>query len=103
MASVVIAPEAEAQYLAIDAWWQQNRPAAPDLFDREFRTAVEQLEVLPLIGRRVAHSEVPRLRRLLLRSSRFHLYYVPHQDLVFIVAIWNAARGSGPDLSGLVR
>jgi hypothetical protein len=59
MATAIIAPQAEAQYLAIDEWWQRNRPAAPDLFDSEFRAAVAQLEILPNIGRRFPHPVCP--------------------------------------------
>ena len=101
MATVIIAPEAEAQYLAVDEWWQRYRRAAPDLFDSEFRAAVAQLEVLPDIGRRIPHPDVPGLRRYLLRTSRYHLYYVPHGDVVVILAVWSAVRGSGPDLGSV--
>jgi plasmid stabilization system protein ParE len=101
MATAIIAPRAEAQYLAIDEWWQRNRPAAPDLFDSEFRAAVAQLEALPEIGRRFQHPVVPGLRRYLLRTSRYHLYYVPHSDVVVILAVWSAVRGSGPDLGSI--
>ena len=36
---LIVAPEAEAQIDAIDAWWRSNRPASPDLFAQELAAA----------------------------------------------------------------
>jgi plasmid stabilization system protein ParE len=101
MATVITAPEADRQLETIAQWWRENRPAAPTLVLDEFRAAVANLAVMPLIGRRVAHPEVKQLRRVLLRVTRYHVYYVANDELVMIVAVWSAVRGTGPDLSGL--
>lgn len=101
MATVVTAPEADRQLEAIDDWWRSNRPAAPNLFLEEFRAAVRSLETMPRIGRRVAHPEMAFLRRTILRATRHHVYYVTDGELVMILAVWSAVRGSGPDLESV--
>ena len=42
-----------------------------------------------------------KVRRLLLRATRNHVYYVEMADHVLVVAIWGAVKGSGPDLKAL--
>ena len=101
---VIIAPRAEAQFRAIDEWWRQNRFAAQDLFAEEFRAAVEHIRLLPSLGARVEHAELRELPRLLLRATRYHLYYVSANDAdeaIVLLAIWSAVRGSGPDLGSV--
>src|SRR5262245_9982576 len=95
---VRITPEADRQIAAIHAWWIENRPAAPDLFAEELAAGLDLLARMPQAGRRQRHGVVPGLRRLLLRSSRYHVYYAPVEDAWFVLAVWNAHRGSGPDL-----
>lgn len=97
MATVVTAPEADRQLDAIDGWWRVNRQAAPNLFF-EFRAAVASFAGMPRLGRRIAHPDVPNLRRTLLRTTRYHVYYVTDGDMVIILAVWSAVRGAGPDL-----
>ena len=54
----------------------------------------------PGVGKRYPH--VARgIRRVLLRSTRNHVYYVEQQDRVLVVAVWGAVKGAGPDLRGL--
>jgi plasmid stabilization system protein ParE len=48
---VVVAPEAERQVRAVDAWWRDNRPAAPDLFEQELRDAFATLATHASIGK----------------------------------------------------
>ncbi|MBK7582635.1 MAG: type II toxin-antitoxin system RelE/ParE family toxin [Myxococcales bacterium] len=98
MATVVTAPEADRQLEAIDDWWRFNRQAAPNLFFEEFRAAVASLDAMPRLGRRIAHPDVPFLRRTLLRATRYQVYYVTDGDMVMILAVWSAVRGAGPDL-----
>jgi hypothetical protein len=47
-------PEAEAQLQRRKRWWRQNRDKAPDLFDREFATAAQQIHSSPLWSRHQA-------------------------------------------------
>jgi hypothetical protein len=96
---VIVVPAAEAQIREIDAWWRENRPAAPQLFAQERAATVAILESWPLIGRRRRHPGVPALRRVLLRATRYHLYYVPiDAERLYVLAVWSAVRGRGPFL-----
>jgi hypothetical protein len=45
------------------------------------------------------HSSVPSLRRVLLRATRYHMYYVTRPDAVGVLAVWHSHRGqSAPAL-----
>ena len=92
---VVMMPAAVAQSAAIDDWWRSNRDD-PDLFLRELEAALEALETWPsALG-----SRYRRARRVLLRKTRYHVYYVVDdvRRLVEIRAVWHAVRGNGPVL-----
>ena len=94
---VELSEEAEEQVRAIDAWWRQNRRAAPDLFLTELEDALSRLEEIPGLGSRyIAGSQ--HVRRLLLRRSHYHLYIEDRLDDLLVVAVWNAYRGRGPRL-----
>ena len=54
------------------------------------------------MGRSYAHSTVKNVRRVLLRSTRYHVYYVVLTDTVVVLTVWSAVRGSGPDLTSLL-
>ena len=95
---VLVTPEAERQIVTIQAWWSEHRAIAPNLFAEELASGLDLIARLPRSGRRLRHRDVPGLRRLLLRSSRYHLYYAPADDTLFVLAVWNAHRGAGPNL-----
>ena len=98
-----VTPEAEAQIAEIDRWWRENRLAAPDLFMDELAVAFDLIARLPGAGRRHRTAGVPGLRRLLLRATRYHVYYAPVDErTLFVLAVWSAVRGSGPDLRATV-
>jgi plasmid stabilization system protein ParE len=91
-------PEADDQIGAIDEWWRRNRFAAPDLFFKEMSAAFEIIGHKLQIGRVYRQSPVPGTRRILLKGSRYHVYYVPSADEVRVLAVWHAQRGVGPPL-----
>lgn len=92
-------PEAESQVRVIDSWWRKNRSASPDLFTDELAAAFDLLGHAPYIGRRYRQSPVPDTRRVLLKATRYHVYYVPLSDEVRVLAVWHAQRGVGPALA----
>lgn len=96
---VVVTPEAERQILALDAWWRANRTAAPGLFTEELAAAFEILAEAPQIGRRFRHSTISDVRRILLRTTRNHIYYKIHKGSAVVLAVWSAVRGTGPGLA----
>ena len=91
-------PEADAQIREIDDWWRTHRVAAPDLFLNELAASFEIIAHAPQIGRAYRQSPVPRTRRILLKETRYHVYYVPRADEVRVLAVWHAERGVGPPL-----
>lgn len=91
-------PEADAQIRQIDNWWRKNRLAAPDLFLDELNESFELIAGAPQIGRLYRPSPVRHVRRLLLKRTRYHLYYVTMPDEVRVLAVWHAQRGVGPPL-----
>jgi plasmid stabilization system protein ParE len=93
---VVTTPEADADAQGIDEWWVRHRGAASNLFVEELADAIALLGMEAGVGVRFSHSAIPGLRRYLLRSTRYHLYFVYTDDLVVIIAIWGATRGTTP-------
>jgi hypothetical protein len=70
----------------------RNRTASPDLF------ADDILGHAPHIGRLYRQSPVPDTRRVLLKGTRYHVYYVARRDQVIVLAVWHGQRGVGPPL-----
>ena len=96
---VVATPEAEGQIRAIDRWWRANRPAAPGLFAEELANCFVILEQALRIGQPYRrHGSIPGLRRLLLRATRYHVYYVSRPEAVAVLAVWHSRRGQLPTL-----
>ena len=94
--SVRTTPEADAQIRAIDEWWRSHRAAAPDLFLNELTASFDIIGEAPHIGRLYRRSPVLGVRRLLLKTTRYHVYYVLRADDVRVIAVWHARRGVGP-------
>jgi plasmid stabilization system protein ParE len=93
---VELSAEAQAAVERIDRWWRANRPAAPALFLDELDRALAALEDSPGLG--VRYPSKPGVRRLLLLRSSHHVYFVEQADRVFVLSVWSASRGRGPDL-----
>ncbi len=90
--------EADRQVRTIDDWWQRNRSAAPDLFLDELASAFTLIGHAPQAGHPYRRSPIPGTRRVLLARSRYHVYYIPLDDEVLVLAVWHARRGGGPPL-----
>jgi len=93
-------PEADIQILEIDDWWRANRQSSPDLFLEELTAIFELLGEAPFIGQSYRQSPVPSTRRVLLKGTRYHVYYVAGSAVVTVLAVWHARRGEGPPLRG---
>jgi hypothetical protein len=93
---VVTTPEADQDAKRIDQWWTRNRSAAPNLFFEELAHALSLLGMEAGVGVRYAHRTIPGLHRFLLRSTLYHLYFVYSDDLVVLVGLWGATRGTKP-------
>jgi hypothetical protein len=69
--TVIIAPEAVIEVSEIAIWWNENRPAAPRLFQTELDRAVLRLAVRPEVGPRVRVRGRPGLRVLTLQRTGY--------------------------------
>jgi plasmid stabilization system protein ParE len=98
---VVTRPEADVQILRALEWWLAHRPESPSLFLDELQACRDNLAANPEIGVRIRHRRIPGLRRLLLPSSRYHVYYVlrPSSGDVVVLALWSALRGRKPRMA----
>lgn len=95
---VLIAPDAEAQLIVIRSWWTTERPLARELFDREFDAAVLAIGAAPSALPLYRREDDADVRRILLRKTRYAIYFCIEPDHVLIVAVWHTARRSGPPL-----
>ena len=100
---VIVSPQAEAQINALDVWWRTNRAASPNLFAEELAEAFSTVELAPEAGHRYPHPEIKGVRRVPLRATRNHLYYLYAEDTVVVLAVWGAIKSAGPDLSDIGR
>jgi plasmid stabilization system protein ParE len=99
-ARILFSPEAREQARDAARWWRENRPSAPRLFADEIRRALVLIGSAPIIGVRYAHDGVANVRRVLLPTTRFHIYYVHDEAAraVDVVAVWSAVRGRRPPI-----
>jgi plasmid stabilization system protein ParE len=93
---VIIGPDAEHDIFTLDSWWRANRLAAPDLFFNELQHALGLLASPHYVGPRYENQLYPGMRRYLMRSTRYHVYYVPRAKELVVVAVWGAVRGITP-------
>jgi plasmid stabilization system protein ParE len=91
-------PEADAHIREIDSWWRGNRPASPELFVEEPTATFDIVGHVPYIGRLYRQSPILNTRRVLLKGTGYHVYYVPLAAEVRVLAVWHARRGVGPPL-----
>lgn len=98
---IIVPPKVDLQIAEIDLWWRTNREKAPGLFEEELAVAFETISATPRAGRRYPSPLHPDARRLVLRATRFHLYYVEDENKIVLLSIWGAIRGAGPDLSNI--
>jgi len=83
----------------VEAWWVANRPAALDLFQLELEATVAAAASLPTLGAiSPGDDELPDVRRVLMRRTRYYVYYRATADVLEVLAIWHTARGEGPGL-----
>jgi plasmid stabilization system protein ParE len=94
---IELSDEADAQITEIDAWWRENRLAAPDLFTDELERALADLGATPTLGT-VYRAGPATVRRLLLHRSQYHVYFIRAPKRVSVLAVWSCYRGRGPRL-----
>ncbi|HXU52181.1 MAG TPA: type II toxin-antitoxin system RelE/ParE family toxin [Casimicrobiaceae bacterium] len=95
---VRVTRRAQAQIDRAARWWDDNRDRAPNAFDEDLAKAFSLLSAEPRIGLRVPSARVAGIRRLHLARIRYYLFYRIRADVVEVLALWHASRGSGPEL-----
>lgn len=95
--NVRLTPEAEAQAEACDAWWRENRDVR-DLFARELRDTKARLVSKPKIGTVYTILDGKPMRRVLMRKTGHHVYFVADHDEIIVHAAWGASKEHGPRL-----
>ncbi len=78
--TVFLAAEAAAEVSAIVAWWRKNRPSAPSLFQDELKQALLNIAARPSIGVRAKMRGDPDIRAVVLRKSRYVVFYDVNDD-----------------------
>lgn len=100
MITVVLLGPAEEQLHEIAEWWMEHREASPSLVMDEFDRCVSLLESSPDAGARFHRSRVPGVRRLVMRRTKHHVYYLHDEPnaVVYIIAVWGAPKLGVPVL-----
>lgn len=100
MTTVVVVDEAAQQLREIVDWWIANRAAATTLALDEFEHCVRLLESSPDVGLRFHRTPVPGVRRVVMKRTKNHVYYVHDADnaVVYIIAVWGAPKEGDPVL-----
>jgi plasmid stabilization system protein ParE len=97
---VVFTTRAERHLEEAVAWWREHRPAAPNAILDELERALSLLTLHPSIGAKARSPRLPGVRRILLETVGYHLYYRVRSVLhrIDILALWHSRRGEGPKL-----
>jgi plasmid stabilization system protein ParE len=96
--TVVFQRRAAREIEAVDEWWRANRMASPDLFVSELDAMVSAVALMPTLGAPAKAERASGVRRVLLRRTRYHVYYRVRGEVLEVLAVWHAARGVGPGL-----
>lgn len=97
---IEIGKRARRQVERASNWWEENRPLAPLLFEKEFEEALQQLLSMPKSGVLYPTAKRPTLRRILLPKTEYHVYFAleRNETVIVIHSVWGARRERGPKL-----
>ena len=99
---LIISKRALRQIERINQWWLDHRAAAPSMFLDELAAAERLLREHPEAGLAFATHRTGVVRRVLLRGTKYHLYYRYRVDRAEIVVLPSGARhGASPRSSDL--
>jgi plasmid stabilization system protein ParE len=84
----------------IERWRRAYRLEAPDLFRGELDAVLDLLSQRPHLGTLRESKRHDELRRILLRRTRYHVYFavVDGGRYVDVLACWGGQRGRAPRL-----
>ncbi len=93
-----ITRRAAAQIEKADAWWLDNRPAAPEAFREDLKAAFALLIVQPGVGTKVLSARSDGVRRLHLGRVRYYLFYRVKDQQLVVLSVWHTSRAAAPVL-----
>ncbi len=73
--AVIFQRRATREIETADEWWRKNRPSSPDLFLTEFERMFAAVVLMPTLGTPAKSKRAAGVRRVLLRRTRYHVYY----------------------------
>jgi plasmid stabilization system protein ParE len=88
---VLFEPRAAEEAETVARWWRTHRDAA-ELFETELLQALELVRTMPSLGTPAPDESLAGVRRVLLRRTRYHVYYRVIGDELRVLAIWHAVR-----------
>jgi plasmid stabilization system protein ParE len=95
---VRVTKRAQAQIDRAAAWWDDNRPLAPEAFEEDLSEAFSLLSVEAGIGVPVTNGRTPGVKRLHLARIHYFVYYRVRGEEVQVLRIWHTSRGTEPKL-----
>jgi plasmid stabilization system protein ParE len=93
-----ITPRGLAEAKRRKTWWSKNRPAAPELFEEEFRAVLAMLLTTPIMGTPYEADVGFPVRRVLLKKTAYHVYFGLNGEELVVLSVWGARRKRGPRL-----
>jgi plasmid stabilization system protein ParE len=79
-----------------DAWWRDNRPAAPSAIREDLHRTLSILAVQPGIGQRVANARLAGVRRIHIDRVHHHVYYRVQGNELVVLRFWPSQRLKQP-------
>ncbi|MBN8508507.1 MAG: type II toxin-antitoxin system RelE/ParE family toxin [Burkholderiales bacterium] len=79
-----------------DAWWRDNRPAAPSAIREDLHRALSILAVQPGIGQRVANARLAGVRRIHIDRVHHHVYDRVQGNELVVLRFWPSQRLKQP-------
>ena len=97
---VFLSLEARAQLEAAALWWDEQRSVGRDVLLTEFEDAIDRIRTQPEAAPTFRVRRGIVTRRLLLRLTRYHVYYSIDGAAgeIRITAVWHGSRHKGPRL-----
>lgn len=95
-----VGKRAQQQADTIEAWWIENRRDAPAAFLDELEETFRYICKVRSAGVRWPTPRRPSLRRILMRRTNNHVYFVIEDatETVHVHTIWGAPKGRTPKL-----
>ncbi|HVR41569.1 MAG TPA: type II toxin-antitoxin system RelE/ParE family toxin [Thermoanaerobaculia bacterium] len=93
---IVITRRAARQIEVARAWWYKHRHKAIFALDDEIEEAIAKIADTPHMAPVARDIRMKGVRRMLLQTTQYHVYYREKFDAIEVVAFWHASRGTPP-------